>query len=347
MTLLLTDADITTVLDGPSAVAAMRAAMLESHVGRLVAPPRGAVPLRGGRLVTAAGQFGDEWYGFRSYDTFGHADGEQLVILHDAGTGRVRAIAVGEEIGSRCTGAIGGVAVDALARPAAATLGVIGAGRQAWTQVWATAAVRPLRRVTVHSRTPAARDAFAARVQAELGIAARAVDTPTAAVRGQDIVILATTSPNPVIAASDVEPGTHVNTVGFKQHGRAEFGVDLLDRADVLVTDSLAQVGAYDPPMLAAGLPYRDRLGQLGAVLAGTLSGRTSADQVSLFCSVGLAGTEVFLLDWVTRGLAGAAASSDESRPPVRGSDGGGAGRRSCQVRPVPSDGVCQLPLLD
>ncbi|MEE6261089.1 ornithine cyclodeaminase family protein [Plantactinospora sonchi] len=301
MTVLLTDAEVAARLDAGTAVAAIRDALLAAEQGRLLAPPRVAAPLGGGRIVLTAGHLRDDWYGFRSYDTFDRPDGEQLVVLHDAATGRVRAIAVGEEIGSRRTGALGGVAVDALARPDAATVGVIGAGRQAWTQLWAIAAVRPLREVTVFSRTPAGREKLVARVEAELGVRARAVADPGRAVRDRDVVVLATTSPTPVLSAAELSPGCHVNLVGYKQVGRAEFGVDLLDRADVLATDSPAQAGAYEPPMLAAVEPYAGRLRSLGAVLAGTRPGRSTADQVTVFCSVGLAGSEVFLLDRLTR----------------------------------------------
>jgi len=101
MTLLLTDAEIRARLDAPAAVSAMRAAVFAAYQGRLVAPPRASAPLDGGRLVMTAGQLVDDWYGFRSYDTFGHPDGEQLVALHDARSGRLTAIAIGEEIGSR------------------------------------------------------------------------------------------------------------------------------------------------------------------------------------------------------------------------------------------------------
>ena len=184
----------------------MRDALLAAYAGRLVAPPRAAAPLGGGRMVLTAGHLAGEWYGFRSYDTFGHPQSEQLVVLHDGRTGAVRAVAVGEELGSRRTGGLGGVAVDALARPDAATLGVIGSGGQAWTQVWAAAAVRPLREVTVHSRSAARREAFAARVRAELGVPARAVATAGAPSRDRDVVVLATTSPTPVLAAADLAP---------------------------------------------------------------------------------------------------------------------------------------------
>jgi ornithine cyclodeaminase len=307
VTPIFTDADVAARLDAATAVEAMRSAMIAAHAGRLVAPPRASATLAGGRLVMTAGQLADEWYGFRSYDTFDLPTADQVVVLHDGRSGRLRGIAIGEELGSRRTGAIGGAAVDALARPDAATLGVVGAGRQAWTQVWAAAAVRPLGEVTVHSRTPAARDAFAARVRAELGVPARAIDSAAAAVRDRDIVVLATNSPTPVIAATDVSPGTHVNTVGFKQRGRTEFGLDLLALADVIATDSPAQAAAYDPPMLLVGTPHESRLLPLGAVLAKEMPGRTSGRDVTLFCSVGLAGTEVYLLDTLLDGGVGSA----------------------------------------
>ncbi|MEU4665909.1 hypothetical protein AB0F83_29610 [Micromonospora chalcea] len=165
MTVLFSDDDVAAAVDAPLTVAAMRDALLAAYAGRLIAPPRASAPLGGGRMVLTAGHLTGEWYGFRSYDTFGHPESGQLVVLHDATTGAVRAIAVGEELGSRRTGGLGGVAVDALARADAATLGVVGSGRQAWTQVWAAAAVRPLREVTVYSRSAARREAFAARVR--------------------------------------------------------------------------------------------------------------------------------------------------------------------------------------
>ncbi|WP_025619212.1 ornithine cyclodeaminase family protein [Salinispora cortesiana] len=301
MPLLLSDSEVAAALDAPTTVAAMRDALHAAREGRLVAPPRAIAPLDGGRMMLAAGHLVGQWYGLCSYDTFGLPGGEPVVVLHDARTGGVRAVAVGAELSSRRSGGLGGVAIDVLARPDAATLGVVGSGRQAWAQVWAAAAVRPLREVRVHSRSAARRTAFANRVRAELGVPARAVDSATAAVADQDIVVLATSSTTPVVDAADLAPGTHVNAVGFKQVDRHEFGPDLLDRAEVLVTDSPAQAAGYAPPMLAALPPYAGRLRDLGAVLAAVVPGRTRADQISAFCSTGLGGTEVFLLDRLVR----------------------------------------------
>ena len=87
-----------------------------------------------------------------------------------------------------------------------------------------------------------------------------------------------------------------MTTLGPKQQGRAEFGLDLPETASLLVTDSLEQMGAYSPPNVLVGTPHQGRLTSLGAVRAGEAAA-TGPEGVSLFFSVGLAGTEAFLLD--------------------------------------------------
>jgi ornithine cyclodeaminase/alanine dehydrogenase-like protein (mu-crystallin family) len=155
--------------------------------------------------------------------------------------------------------------------------------------------VRRLGRVAVYGRNRPRREAFVARARDELGLDAVIAPTPKLAVSNREIVVLATNSPTPVIEASWVTDGAYVTTVGPKQKGRAEFGPDLIARADVAVTDSIAQTEAYDPPFVLAGTPQQKRLTSLGAVLAGDAKGRTSPDQTVVFCSVGLAGTETYL----------------------------------------------------
>ena len=107
------------------------------------------------------------------------------------------------------------------------------------------------------------------------------------AVDGADIVVLATSSPTPVIDPAWVAPGAFITTVGPKQVGRAEFGPELVAACDLAVTDSVAQISAYDPPNILIGTPHEHRLTSLGAVLAGDATGRTGEEQRLLFCSVG------------------------------------------------------------
>jgi ornithine cyclodeaminase/alanine dehydrogenase-like protein (mu-crystallin family) len=235
-------------------------------------------------------------YENRSYDTLPADPGAQVIIVHDETSGQVRAVAIGNELGPRRVGAIGAVAADALAPLDAGVIAVIGTGTQAYTQVWALAAVRDLREVRVWSRNPARRASFAERIAPLVaGTCAPAPDA-RAACEGAEIVVLATSSPTPVLDAAWISPGAYVTTLGPKQQGRAEFGLDLAEAASVVVTDSLDQIGAYNPPNVLVGTHHEHRLVSLGAVRAGKVA-TSSSEGISLFFSVGLAGTEAFLLD--------------------------------------------------
>lgn len=293
---VLTDDVLLASVGAADAVKWMREAVLEAESGRLHAPARASTDLGEGRLVFTAGALSGEWFGYRSYDTFDVDPGQQVVVVQSSRTGRVRAIAVGNALGQLRTGALGGVAADLLARPAVGTVGVVGSGKQAWAQVWAITAVRDVDEVSVHSPTPAHAQAFAQRVRAELGVACEVVDSAEEAVREKDIVVLATRSRTPVIERDWLAPGTHVTTVGPKQQGASEFGLDLVEAADVVVTDSLAQLHAYDPPAMVATSRHAPRVLSLGAVAAGAAPGRRHEVDLTLYLSVGLAGTEVHLL---------------------------------------------------
>lgn len=304
MVQIITDADVARSCTASRAVRVMRQAIAAHADGRLAAPPRAYTQLESGPMVYTAGALSRRVHGVRIYD---YAGSEQAVVLWNSETGRLAALAVGDELGRRRTGAIGAVAIDALARSDATSLGIVGTGDQAWAQVWAATAVRHWRRVTVYGRRFSAREAFAARCRDELLVDAIAVESAERAVRGRDVVIIATNSSTPVIDMSWISPGTHVTTLGPKTVTAHEMPLDLADQADVLVTDSLSQIRAYPEPY---ALPT-DRMLELSAVLAGTAPGRRGRDQITVFCSVGLAGTEVVL----AADLAGMGA--EEPKPQV------------------------------
>lgn len=299
----LTDADVELHLTAADAVRWMGEAVDAHHRGEFVAPARAQAELGDGRVVVTAGRLRGSWFGYRCYDTFPGGPGEQVVAVLDEADGNVRAISVGKELGPRRVGAIGGVAADALAPSGAGTVAVIGSGVQATMQVWALAAVRTIRELRVCSRDPARREAFAAAVAPFVAGRVRPVGHPRTAVAGADIVILATSSSVPVVEAPWLAPGTYVTTVGPKQQGRAEFGLDLPAAADVLVTDSPAQVDAYEPPNILVASAQRGRLVSLGSVRAGEVT-LPPEPRVAAFFSVGLAGTEAFLLDRLAARIA-------------------------------------------
>lgn len=299
---ILHDEDVLDRLSAGDAVHWMGEAIDAHHRGELVAPPRAYADFGDGRLVFTTGRLRGSWFGYRSYDTLRSDPGAQVVVVHDEATGRVRAVAIGNEIGPRRVGAIGAVAADALAPADATVVAIIGSGTQAYTQVWALAAVRDLREVRVYSRDPDRRTSFAQRVAPLVGGACHPVENARAACEGAQVVILATSSPTPVVEAAWIAPGTYVTTLGPKQQGQAEFGLDLPEAASLLVTDSLDQIGAYDPPNVLVGTSQEHRLVSLGAVRAGEVAA-AAPDGISLFFSVGLAGTEAFLLDRLTASI--------------------------------------------
>jgi len=208
-----------------------------------------------------------------------------------AADGHLAGLVVGEELGVRRTGALGAVAVDVLARPDATTVAVVGSGGQAWSQLWALTVVRDIAQVRVFSPNTSHRQVFAARARAELHLATSAVDDAASAVREADIIILATRSSTPVISAADVADGTHLTTVGPKFRSGHETPVELVAAAAIVTCDSPQQAAAYPEPFFTGSAP----LVSLSDVLLGAIPGRQHRCDITVHCSVGLAGSEVLL----------------------------------------------------
>lgn len=287
---LLFDDDVRARLDPVDAVRAARRAVVDAHRGVLAAPPRRRADFGDNALVFTAGGYAQGPIGFRVYGLW-PGDSDQAVLVW-GGDGRLKGCVVGSELGARRTGALGGTAVDALARANASSVAIIGSGVQAWTQLWAIAAVRRLTAVRIFSPTREHRETFARRAQAELDLEAAACDSAEEAVADADLVVLATRSERPVIEADWIRPGTHVNTIGPKLASAHETPPELAERAAAVVSDSPEQAAAYAEPFFTGRA-----LVHLGAIVAGESPGRTRATDVTLYCSTGLAGSEVILAE--------------------------------------------------
>ncbi len=300
---ILTDLDLTRLLTQEKMVSTMEQALEAHAAGALIAPPRFSVDTPRGGLVFTAGAETEraQALGFRVYDTFASASTErtQLVAVYDSETGAFRGLVAGILLGALRTAAINAVAIKHMARPDARVLGVLGSGFQARRQVRAALAVRAFEEILVYSPTTDHAGAFATEMSASLDVpvAVTAVASAEDVVRPADVLIAATTSPTPVFDARYLRPGTHVNTIGPKFEDMHELSPEVARRSAVIATDSLEQVDAYPRPFFLEGTPERDRMVELGEIVAGRQPGRTSRDDVTLFCSVGLAGTEVVLAD--------------------------------------------------
>lgn len=294
---VLDDGDVFDALSVTEAIATVETAFREQAAGTLFAPPRFTVDAGDGELVFTAGTARERGVtGFRVYETFPPAEGQtQLTAVWSSETGAFRGLHAGNAVAGLRTGAIGGVAVDSLSRTDATNVGVLGSGPQAQLQATAVDAVRGLERLQVYSPTPDHREAYVDDISDRVACEVTACANPEPVVREADVLIVATDSVDPVFETDWVAPGTHVSTLGPKRADAHEVPQDLLDRAAVVATDSLAQ--AEDEPAFFLPDPDR-RLVELGACVAGNLPDRAD-DAVTVFCSVGLAGTEVVLADEV------------------------------------------------
>jgi len=179
--------------------------------------------------------------------------------------------------------------------PDATTVGIIGSGQQARAQLEAASLVRRLSHVRIYSRSERNRYQFALEMEERLGLPVEPVDSPCDAVRDADIVICATSSLTPVLKAEWLKPGAHINTVGPKMVNEYELELDVAAAAHLIATDSPEQVKAYKMPFFLEGTPSAERLVDLAAIVSGKLAAREGPGQTTLFCSVGLAGTEVLV----------------------------------------------------
>ena len=223
---------------------------------------------------------------------FGDRDAHFVLPLFDSESGRPLAVFDGASLNPFKTGAAGAVGVDTLARDDVTTVSLFGSGAQARGQLRAISTVRDVERVNVYSPTSDHRETFAARMNDELDATVAAVASPAAAVEGSDVVITATDASEPVFDGDLLEPGTHVTAMGQYHPEKREVDATTVERA-TYVPDLRARIhqdaGAF---MLAReeGVIDDERVhAELGEVVAGTVEGRTSEDEITLFDSGGTA----------------------------------------------------------
>lgn len=302
---VLTDSDVLRLIRMKSIIEVIERAFHEKANGSLVSPPRFRLETEKGDLVFTAGATagGEKVIGFRVYDTYSNDEQghEQLVTVFDSETGVFKGIIIGNSLGAIRTGAIGGVAIKSMSRPDATQLAVIGTGAQARTQLEAAVAIRDIKQVQVYSRNVQNRTKFAEEMTKKLDINVLPMDSPRKCVENADIVICATNSLSPVLEVGWLKQGVHINTVGPKSVKGSELPIEIASHSSVITTDSLEQLNAYSTPHFLVDTPYEDNIVQLSDVVTGEKSGRTSNRDMTLFCSVGLSGTEVVVANEIMK----------------------------------------------
>jgi len=217
------------------AIGLVRSAFEALAQGRAINQPRRRLILNTGSVLhSMAGAYGN-YFGTKFYSANPKYGAYFYFVLYDARTAEPLAWMEANRLGQIRTGAASGYATDLLANPAADTLGVIGSGFQARTQVEAIRVIRPIQTVRVWSRNEEKRRKFAEDCAAE---AARSAEE---AVRGAQIVVTSTNSQDPVLEDAWIAPGTMINAMGSNVATRQELPGELLRRAALVAVDSLEQ----------------------------------------------------------------------------------------------------------
>jgi ornithine cyclodeaminase/alanine dehydrogenase-like protein (mu-crystallin family) len=288
--LYLTEEDVARLLSPAAAVEAIEACFQRMARGAVVNRPRYRLPLDYGALaVMAASDLELGYAGAKVYAGF--REGARFaVLLFRTDRPELVAIVDADKLGQLRTGAASAVAAKYLAKAGASTLGVIGCGWQAETQVACIrAAVPSIERVVAYCRTEESLHAFCAAHGAEPGETAQHA-------AACDVVVTVTGSPDPVLRGDWLEPGALVCAVGANDGKRRELDNVVLQRVAFVCCDSRedAQLESADliEPVASGVLDWLE-VHELQEVVAGELAGRQSDDDIVVFKSNGLAAWDV------------------------------------------------------
>ncbi|WP_087725131.1 ornithine cyclodeaminase family protein [Pandoraea sp. PE-S2T-3] len=235
---------------------------------------------------------------FPGNSTLGKDPHQGCVVLMSGETGELLAIMNAAEITGIRTAAVTGLATRLLARHDATCLALIGAGHQAHWHLAALAAARPLQHVRVASRSRASAQAFVDKEQPNYSFTLEAADSVEAAVCDADIVVTVTNTTEPVLHSAWLAPGTHVNLVGSSTPRHREADTELMARARLFVDrreSTVNESGDYLAAAAEGRIGPEDLLAELGELVIGRHPGRTSAEEVTLFKSLGMGAQDVAL----------------------------------------------------
>ncbi len=284
--LFLTEADVRALLPMSECVGLMRDTFAALRSGSALNQTRRRLFLPNGSVLhSMAGAYG-KYFGTKIYSANARHGANFFFHLFDAETAKPLALLEANYLGQIRTGAASGYAADLLSNPQARSMGLIGSGFQARTQIEAVLAVRKIEEVRVWSRGDDRRREFAAASTERFGIPVHDTATAQAAVEGADIVATATYAKEPVIDSAWVKNGAHVNAMGSNQAQRRELPSELVYRAGLIAVDSLEQARIESGDLLLAIPP--DQWDPARIVELKDAGRGWSAERVSIFKSNGL-----------------------------------------------------------
>ena len=299
--LIINQAEVLQLLPMHECIDVMAAALKTLAHGQAILPLRPVLwlPDKVGALGLMPSYLGDvKAMGLKVVSVFPGNHGTEYdshqgaVMLFETEHGRLLAIIDASEITAIRTAATTAVATRLLARADAGDLALLGSGVEAHTHLEAMLLARPIRRVRVWSRNPAHARQFAERESRRHGIAIEPLPTAQAAVSGADIICTLTAAPQPVLLGAWIAPGAHVNAVGSSVAFTRELDTPAVVQSSLFVDrreSTIKEAGDFIFPKQEGAIGDDHIRGEIGDVLLGQVLGRSSAQEITLFKSLGLA----------------------------------------------------------
>lgn len=303
--LILSESEIRSIIDIDELIAALQKAQIQYSTGRAVMPVRLVVPLPqiDGRITSMPGYLHeDKALGMKVVTYFQNNPQRGLpailatIMLFSAETGELIAVMDGSYITAIRTACASALATKNLANPSTPVLGVLGAGVQAKAHIEALRRVRKFSFIKIYSPSEMSGARLKHQLEEEIGVPIERTNSANSTVDGADVIVTATTAKEPILACGWIKPGAHINAVGSHRPELRELDGETLARARIVV-DSRAAIMAECGDVLLAlqegSLPQNPTLTEIGEVLAGTKPGRTRADEITVYKSVGIAVQDV------------------------------------------------------
>jgi ornithine cyclodeaminase/alanine dehydrogenase-like protein (mu-crystallin family) len=291
--LILDESGVRRFLDMRDLIPAVERALCALSAGEVAQPVRVMVPVAGqGGFLGSMPAYGGGQLGAKLVTFFPNNQGvpthHALVVLFKPQTGEPLAVMDGRLITEMRTAAVSAAATNALARRDSTVLGILGSGVQAHSHLEALRLVRDFREVRVWSPRNANKFSSQFRVQV-----ARSAEE---AVRGADVVLVATTSRTPVLKGEWLSPGMHVNAVGAPRPDWRELDDAVMRKAKLYVEQREA-ASRESGDVIAGGNIFAE----IGEMFGGSKAGRESAEEITLFKSVGVAVEDLAAAELVYR----------------------------------------------
>ncbi len=227
---------------------------------------------------------------------------EGVIVLFDAEDGTATCAVDAGEVTAIRTAAASAVATDALAREDAGILAILGTGEQAWQHALAMNEVRDIAEIRLWGRNAEKAAELAVRIAEALGVETRASHDVAEACNGADIICTTTASTEPILLLDHVHRGAHINAVGSSRAGPTEIDPCLVP-VSLFIPDHREGVIAQGSEYIDAvelGIADESHVGpEIGEIVSGTASGRTSDAQITIYKSLGSIVQDIAAAHWL------------------------------------------------